>query len=105
MEMEKYRYLFTPEAEFIPEKGVKYTVLIDMEYEISVAYSLSKGNWRGEDGIRFRKGCVTHVLDLSKLTTKSHASDVLEEACREAYTGCEWIEQMENVVQKYKSDL
>lgn len=99
--MKEYLHLFTPISDHTPV--IKKSEIVLEESGFS-GYFKTVAFWTGEywQDEETNTMCIpTHVLDLSKLTTKAKASDAIEEAAKESYENCEWIAEREKVVQKW----
>lgn len=96
--MKEHLHLFTPVNEWLYKENWEGFAITANERLIGVM--TERGNfWNHENTNEL--AIVTHVLDLSALTTKHKAADAIEEATKEAYENCEWIYERDAVVKKW----
>lgn len=98
MKIEEVLHLFTKVEDGLPEHNGWYQV-VDMNYYPftleMLRYKKYSNEWTNASGDFFHP---QYWLDLSNLTTKERAAQLIEEAARDSYER-EWIQQMEEVIE------
>jgi len=91
--MENYIHLFTPVSEGGLEKGI-VTILMTTDNKITIGYLL-EDTFYGIHGFELIN--ITHYLDISKLTTKEKAKQLIQDTADEV---CEYGDAWEIIAQE-----